>query len=268
MTDWSERVVVITGAASGMGEATSHLLAKAGANVVLLDRDADKLPEVMNAVSSAGGRATGHVVDLTSEEQVAAVVAAILGEFGRIDAVDNNAAALELSSKDPDLLGLEAGVLEEIFRADVLPGFLMTKHVLPTMISQQCGSIINIASVAGMLGELWLTGYAMAKAAVIQMTRITAAQYSKQGIRCNAISPGYVTTQNNLVYAPKQLQGFYERNSLTQRVAAPLDVANAAMFLASDESMLITGQVLPVDGGLTAASPIAADHRESELWTT
>ena len=267
MTDWSERVTVITGAASGMGAATSHTFARAGAMVILLDRDAEKLPKVVDAITSAGGRAKGHVVDLCEEDQVGSVVQSIVDEFGRIDALDNNAAALELSQKDPDLLGLDADVLMEIFRADVLPGFLMTKHVVPTMISQRSGSIVNIASVSAMVGELWLSGYALAKAAVVQLTRVTATQYSKQGVRCNAIAPSYVTTENNLIYAPKPLQGFYERNSLAPRVAAPQDVANAALFLSSDEAEVITGQLLPVDAGLTAGSPIAADHRESELWT-
>ncbi len=208
MTDFSERVVIVTGAASGMGDVTAHTFALAGAQVVLLDRDADRLPAVVEAITAEGGRAQGHIVNLCEEEQVRSVLASVVENYGRIDVVDNNAAALELSALDPELSGLDGHVLVDIFKADVLPGFLMTKYVLPTMLSQGSGSIINIASVTGMSGELWLTGYGMAKAAVIQMTRATAAQYSKQGIRCNAISPAYVTTPNNEIYVPPHLD-FY-----------------------------------------------------------
>ena len=245
-----------------MGDVTAHTFARAGAQVVLLDRDADRLPAVVEAITAEGGRAQGHIVNLCEEEQVRSVLASVVENYGRIDVVDNNAAALELSALDPELSGLDGHVLVDIFKADVLPGFLMTKYVLPTMLSQGSGSIINIASVTGMSGELWLTGYGMAKAAVIQMTRATAAQYSKQGIRCNAISPAYVTTPNNEIYAPKGLQEIYERNMLMPRVTAPQDIANAALFLGSDESSFITGQVLAVDGGLTTSSPIVADHRD------
>lgn len=262
MTDFSERVVIVTGAASGMGEVTSRTFARAGAHVVLLDRDAERLPEVVEAIVSTGGLAWGHVVDLCNEERVRSILAHVVADHGRIDVLDNNAAALELSARDPDIIGLDSHFLMEIYRADVLPGFLMTKYVLPTMIAQGSGSIINIASATGMAGDLWLTGYGMAKAAIIQMTRLTAAQYSRQGVRCNAISPAYVTTPNNERLAPKGLQAIYERNVLWSRVAAPQDIADVAVFLGSDESMLITGQVIPVDGGLTAGLPIVADFRD------
>jgi NAD(P)-dependent dehydrogenase (short-subunit alcohol dehydrogenase family) len=266
MTDFSGRVVIVTGAAGGIGEITAHTFARAGAQVVLLDRDRKRLPEVVEAIAATGLHAQGHVVDLCEEEQVRSVLTAVVEDYGRIDVVDNNAAALELSAQDdPDLAGLACHDLVNIFKADVLPGFLMTKHVLPTMLSQRSGSVINIASVTGMAGEIGLTAYGMAKAAIIQMTRATAVQYSKQGIRCNAISPAYVTTPNNEIYAPKGLQEIYERNMLTPRVTAPQDVANAALFLGSDESAMITGQVLAVDGGLGAASPIVADQRDSQL---
>lgn len=265
MTDFSERVVIITGAANGQGEVTAHTFARAGAMVILLDRDGERLPRVVEAITSNGGRAAGHIVDLREGDQVRSVVETIVQDYGRIDVLDNNAAALELCAQDPDLLGLGSDVLVEIYKADVLPGFLMTKHVLPTMLSQGSGSIINIASVTGMTGELALTGYGMAKAAVIQMTRATATQYSKQGIRCNAISPAYVSTPNNEIFAPKELRAIYERNMLTTRVTSPQDVANAAFFLGSDESILITGQIIAVDGGLTGASPIVADYRDANL---
>jgi NAD(P)-dependent dehydrogenase (short-subunit alcohol dehydrogenase family) len=267
MTDFSERVVIVTGAANGIGEVTAHAFARARAQVVLLDRDMERLPVVVEAITAGGWQAEGHVVDLCDEHEVQSVLASILKRYGRLDVVDNNAAALELSAvDDPDLAALEGRVLLDIFKADVLPGFLMTKYVLPTMVTQRSGSIINIASVTGMAGELWLTGYGMAKAAIIQMTRATAVQYSKLGIRCNAISPAYVTTPNNEIYAPKGLQKIYERNMSTPRVTAPQDVADAALFLGSDESMLITGQILAVDGGITASSAIVADQRDSQLY--
>lgn len=102
----------------------------------------------------------------------------------------------------------------------------------------------------------------VAKAGVIQLTRATAVQYSKSGIRCNAIAPAYVRTPNNEEYAPKELNDIYERNTLTPRTMVPRDIANMVFFLGSDEAETITGHVIPVDGGIIASSPIVADYRD------
>ena len=140
--------------------------------------------------------------------------------------------------------------------------FLTTKALLPLMLSHGSGSIINIASVSALAGEMNLISYGTSKAAVVQLTRSTATQYGKLGIRANAIAPAVVNTRNVEIYGTQRGEEIYTRAMATPHVALPQDVANAVFFLGSDESRMITGQVLCVDGGLTGSQSIAADYRD------
>lgn len=139
--------------------------------------------------------------------------------------------------------------------------FLCTKYALPAMIAQSGGSIVNMASVSGMLGETSLSAYGISKAAVIQLTRAVATQYGKQGVRCNAVAPALVMTRNTTEWMPPEFKAIYLRNSLTPYVGEPQDIAEVVAFLASDRSRYMTGHVVPVDGGIAAASPIVAERR-------
>jgi len=256
------RVAVVTGGANGMGEATARLLAEEGAHVAILDRDAERTPAVVESIAAAGGSVESFIIDVRDEDQVSDAVGRIAHMRKRIDILDNNAAALELAAHDGDLLSVDAELLLESVRGDLLPNFLLTKHVLPHMIAQSRGSIVNIASISGMMGELSLTAYGIAKAGVIQLTRATAVQYARHGVRCNAIAPSYVTTRNNAMYAPVEFAEIYANVTPLPRAVAPEDVAAAVAFLASDASSLVTGHILPVDGGVLAASPIVPGFRE------
>lgn len=197
MFDFTGRVVVVTGAANGMGEVTSHLFAKAGATVIAIDRDTERLPKVEEAIRAEGGTVVAFLGDVQEDERVREIIEQVVVDHGRIDVVDNNAAAIELGAQDTMLHELSGDFIMDTMRGTALPGFLLTKHVLPVMITQGSSSIVNIASVSGMAGETFMSGYGMAKAAVIQLTRATAVQYGRYGIRCNAISPAYVNTENN-----------------------------------------------------------------------
>jgi NAD(P)-dependent dehydrogenase (short-subunit alcohol dehydrogenase family) len=261
MTDFTGRLVIVTGGADGMGEATVHTFARAGAVVVIADRDAGRSDLVEAEVREAGGDAHAIVTDVREPEQVEALVAQVRARWGRIDVLDNNAAALELTADDPGILGLEPGVVMETLRGNVFAPYLMTRAVLPVMLEQGHGAVVNIASVSGMAGELGLTAYGISKAAVIQLTRAVATQYGRDGIRCNAVAPAYVTTRNNAAHAPPELVQIYARSTPAPQVAAPQDIASAVLFLASAEARMINGHVLPVDGGFVAASSIVADFR-------
>jgi len=262
MTGLAGRVAIVTGAANGMGERAAHTLAARGATVVIADKDADRAPLVEKEIKAEGGDALAVVTDVSDEKQVRALVDTVVERFGRIDFLDNNAAALELTGQDPDVIGLDPAVFLGTMRGNVFAPFLCCKYVLPVMLERGGGSIVNMASVSGMAGELTLTAYGISKAAVIQLTRAVATQYGKHGIRCNAIAPAYVRTRNNEIYAPPELAGIYARNMATASVADPQDIADLVGYLASDESRLITGQVIPVDGGITGSSPIVADYRD------
>lgn len=262
MSDFDGRVAVITGGANGMGERVAHTLAERGAVVVVADRDAERAPLVEKEIRDAGGEAHAYVVDVSVESQVQELMADVASRFGRIDVLDNNAAALELTAEDPDLAALETSVLMGTLAGNVVGPFLCTKYVLPTMLAQGGGSIVNMASVSGMLGETSLSAYGISKAAVIQLTRATATQYGKQGVRCNAVAPALVMTRNTTEWMPPEFKDVYLRNSLTPYVGAPQDIAEVVAFLASDASRYMTGHVIPVDGGVAAASPIVADRRD------
>lgn len=260
--EFDGKVAVVTGGANGMGERVAHTLAARGAVVVIADRDGERTPLVEKEIREAGGEAHGTVVDVSDEAQVVGLVSEVTTRFGRIDILDNNAAALELTADDPDIAALETSVLMGTLVGNVVGPFLCTKHVLPTMLAQGRGSIVNMASVSGMLGETSLSAYGISKAAVIQLTRAVATQYGKQGVRCNAVAPALVMTRNTTEWMPPEFKDVYLRNSLTPYVGQPQDVAEVVAFLASDASRYMTGHVIPVDGGIAAASPIVADRRD------
>ncbi|MCU1477818.1 MAG: hypothetical protein JWQ64_2511 [Subtercola sp.] len=260
-TEFAAKVAIVTGGANGMGERVAHTLAEAGATVVVADRDAERGALVVDEIGAAGGVAYFSHVDVSVESEVKHLIESVLSSHGRIDVIDNNAAALELTANDGPIAELEADVFTDSLRGDLFAPFLCCKYVIPAMVQGGGGSIINMASVSGFAGELTLSAYGIAKAGVMQLTRAVATQYGRQGIRCNAIAPSFVTTRNNDLYAPPELQGIYERVTPVDRVPSPQDIADAVAFLASERSQMINGQVIAVDGGLRAASPIVAGYR-------
>lgn len=262
MQEFTGKVAVVTGGANGMGEAVAHQLAAAGATVVIADKDPERSPLVESEIRAAGGDAHAYVIDVTEEDQVKSLVADVVSRFGRIDVLDNNAAALELTAEDPDVLGLEPHILMATLKGNVLGPFLCSKYIIPVMIENGGGSIINMASVAGLTGDMSLSAYGMSKAALIQLTRTIATQYGKLGVRCNAIAPATIMTRNVAAYMPKDYQDSYIRHSLTPYLGEVDDVAHLVTFLASDRARYMTGHVIPVDGGIAVSLPIVADRRE------
>jgi NAD(P)-dependent dehydrogenase (short-subunit alcohol dehydrogenase family) len=262
MTDFAGRVVLVTGGANGMGEATAHTFAKAGATVVIADIDAERSPLVEAEIRAEGGDAHSIVTDIRDPVQVSALTDEIVRRWGRVDVLHNNAASLELTQWDKDLLGTAPQLLLDTLRGNVYSMFLVTRAVVPLMLARGSGSIINIASEAGTAGQPVLTAYGISKAAVIQFTRSVAVQYGKRGIRCNAIAPAVTKTLNVEKYGTPEAEVIYLRNMSTPYVGQPQDVANVVFFLGSDESRMITGHLIPVDGGLTDSSPLSADYRD------
>jgi NAD(P)-dependent dehydrogenase (short-subunit alcohol dehydrogenase family) len=257
-----QKVAIITGGADGMGERSAHTLAANGFRVVIADRQAERGAMVTEEITATGGSARFIHADVTIESEVKAIIDDTMSSYGRVDAIDNNAAGLELLPDDGAIADVDPALFLESLRADLFGPFVCCKHVIPAMIASGGGSIINMASVSGLAGELSLSAYGIAKAGVIQLTRAVATQYGRQGIRCNAIAPSYVTTRTATLYASTELVGIYERVSPLPRVPEPQDIADLVAFLASEASQMITGQVIPVDAGLRAAAPIVAGYRE------
>lgn len=242
-------VTVVTGGASGIGRAIAELFAREGSRVVIADRDGARAESVASAIDEAGGEAMAVEADVTSPEAVAHVFARANDVFGTVGILVNNAGG----SWGNDLRTIEPDVWDKNFAVVLKSAYLCTKAALPGMIEGKKGAIINIASVNGMFG-IGEEAYAAAKAGMINLTQNNAIRYGEYGVRVNCIAPGTIETPiwaERVATHPhvfEELAAWYPLG----RVGQPDDVANAALFLASDAASWITGVLLPVDGGLTA----------------
>ena len=253
------KVAVITGGASGMGEATARLFVREGARVVLGDIQDEKLQAV---ASSLGGDCLAVRTDVTSSEDVQALVRTAVERFGKLDVMYNNAGGGRRSDYGTvDAAGprLLADVREDdwdfIIDLNLKGVFLGMKHALPYLIAGGGGAIISTASVSAYLGMRGQTAYGAAKGGVVQLTRVCAVEYADRGIRCNCICPGGILTP--LVYERAGIETTREQLTRTQpipRAGLPEDIAHAALWLASDESSFVTGEAVVVDGGWIASA--------------
>jgi NAD(P)-dependent dehydrogenase (short-subunit alcohol dehydrogenase family) len=262
MNRLKDKVAIITGGASGIGAATVQRVAAEGALTVVADLNLEGAEEVVRSVKESGGEATALHVDLEDIASVHAMVHIAVNHYGCLDILHNNAAATRLAARsDLPILKADPHIWDQTMRINLRGTLVATQAALPHMIARGGGSIINTASVSGLLGDLSNPAYGASKAAVISLTQYTATQYGKQGIRCNAIAPGYIPTPATGAAAHEALQDTMLRHSLTPRIGEPEDIAAAVVFLASDEATHITGQVLTIDGGLLAHQPYVADLR-------
>ncbi len=249
-----EQAAIVTGGAQGIGGATSRRLAEEGAAVLIADVDMDLASATAAAIADAGGRAVAMRADVNRASDIEAMVARAVDEFGRLDILVNNAVASGLWGGD----NLIADISEADFDAGmgimVKAHFLAAKQAVPHMEAAGGGNIVNISSVHGMLGAPGALIYETGKHAVIGITRQMSTELGPAGIRVNAICPGHIVTeraQRRWDSNPTGL-GFFEDQYPVRRTGRPVDIANAVVFLCSDEANFITGHALVVDGGLTA----------------
>ncbi|MDN5766430.1 MAG: SDR family oxidoreductase [Humibacillus sp.] len=255
-------VAVITGGASGIGQASANLFAAEGAAVVIGDLAEPDAAAAAAQITAAGGRAVGVAVDVTDEASLAALVETAVTTFGRLDVMCNHVGGSN-PRKDLDVVGLDLDEFDRTMNLNVRSTVLGCRLAIPHLIKAGGGSIINTASVGGLSGDFTQTAYGTAKAAVLRLTQYVATQYGHERIRCNALVPGAVMTpalQNNL--PAEMIEGIRRHNALPF-IGEPDDLANAMLFLASPESRYITGQALVVDGGMSSHSTIAEIRRPS-----
>jgi NAD(P)-dependent dehydrogenase (short-subunit alcohol dehydrogenase family) len=257
------KVAMVVGAGSigpgwGNGKATAVTFARQGAAVFCVDRNAAAAEETVAIIAGDGGRAKAFTADVSRAGEVEAMVKACLDTYGRIDVLDNNVGIAEMGS----VLDLEEKEWDRVFAVNLKSAYLTMKHVIPVMLAQGGGSIINISSVASIrqVGVSYVS-YGASKAAMNQMTRTSAVEFALQHVRVNAILPGLMKTpmvEHSAGLAASYAKGDVEEMWKKRDAQVPMghmgdafDVANAALFLASDEAKYITGITLVVDGGLT-----------------
>jgi NAD(P)-dependent dehydrogenase (short-subunit alcohol dehydrogenase family) len=251
MRGLQDRVAVVTGAANGIGAATTHRLHQEGAKVALLDVDRTGGKVVADQLGAE--RALFIACDVTSEEQIVAAVDATIEQFGRVDILVNNAGVNAYF--DAERMTLEQW--EQFFALDLRACWLCSKHVLPHLRRQRRGVIINVASIHARLTVKGMFPYAAAKSGIVGLTRSLALDCGSQGIRVVAVSPGWTRTrlvEEALAQQPDPQAARAQALAIHPlgRIAEPHEIAAVVAFVASDDASFITGVTIPVDGGLSA----------------
>jgi 3-oxoacyl-[acyl-carrier protein] reductase len=245
MSRFEGRVSIVTGASQGIGEVIARDLAAEGAAVVLVDVQPDKLEAVARSIVEAGGKAEAHQADVADAAAVERVVSAVAAAHGRIDHLVNNAGI----TRDGLLMRMREEDWDAVIRVNLKGTFNFSKSVIRTMVAAKYGRIVNIASVAGLMGNAGQGNYAASKAGVIALARSLAREVGARGITVNAVAPGFIATAMTDVLSEDIKKAYLEIIPL-KKFGLPKDVASAVKFLLSDEAAYITGQVVSVNGGM------------------
>ena len=239
------KVAIVTGAAQGIGAQVGERLASEGAALAALDINREKAQQTVERVRQAGGQAEAYQVDVANTEAVKNVVAEVITRFGRLDVLVNNAGV----TRDGLLLTMTEQDWDLVIAVNLKSIFNFTKAVSRQMIKQKSGTIINVSSVVGLMGNAGQINYAASKAGVIGATKSSAKELAARNIRVNAVAPGYIQTAMTDKLTDKARQALIDYIPAKQ-LGQPADVANAVLFLASGLSSYITGEVIRVDGGM------------------
>lgn len=238
--------VIITGASRGIGKGIAQVFANHGANVAFTYSSSEgPAVELEKELSGLGVKAKAYKSNAASFEEAEQLVASVLEDFDGIDVLINNAGI----TKDNLLMRMGEEDFDKVIEVNLKSVFNMTKAVQRTLLKQRSGSIINMSSVVGVKGNAGQTNYAASKAGMIGFTKSVALELGSRNIRCNAIAPGFIETEMTDKLDEKTVQSWRDAIPL-KRGGSPEDVANACLFLASDLSVYVTGQVLNVDGGM------------------
>lgn len=269
MNRLKDKVAVITGSTSGIGLGIARVYAAEGAKVVISGYQVKKRRKqmILDEIRKKGVDVFFHEIDLDDPSSIESLIAETAERYGKIDILVNNAANVLLADGSVDELTLE--MWDAIFRSDLRGTFYIIKCALPYMLKNDAGgSIINIGSMATGGGDLGATAYSCAKAGVDMLTQSVALQYGKRNIRCNCVRPGLIKTRQNERFIEQEVKDIFLDNIMVNRYGRPEDIANACVFLGSDESGYVTGQILTVDGGLNAHIPTVAQFRamDSRTW--
>ena len=241
----SGHVAFVTGASQGIGRACAIRLAKEGATVAVAARNQEKLNELVQQISAAGGQAAAFPLDVAEEEQIKTSIKSAISQYGKIDILVNNAGI----TRDQLVMRMKRADWDAVLQTNLTSAYLCIQQVISSMLKQRWGRIINVTSVFGQMGQAGQANYAASKAGLIGLTMAIAREVSSRNITCNAVAPGFIETPMTNVLSDE-----FKQNAVKQiplgRVGTTDDIAGAVAFLASDDASYITGHVLSVNGGM------------------
>jgi NAD(P)-dependent dehydrogenase (short-subunit alcohol dehydrogenase family) len=261
--DLAGKVAVVTGATLrqlgvGIGGATARMMAGRGAKVVVADLEEEAAQALAEEIGAAGGEAIAQRLDLSDPGSIKALFERAVSAYGTVDILHNNAAAV--LAKDTTLIDLEIDVWDAMFDINVRGYALASQHAVKLMLQNGGGAIVNTSSVSALGGDITRVAYGACKAAINALTIYTATQYGRQGIRCNAVCPGFTLSASAKGGITDDALEILGRHTLTPYLGTPEHLAEVVTFLASPAAAYITGQVISVDGGLLSHHPQTHDQ--------
>ncbi len=239
-----DKVAIVTGAGRGIGLVTAQTFAREGAKVALCDLDLPEVQAAAEEIRKSGGQAMAFQANTARTASVQELLSKVVAEFGRVDILVNNAGII----RDKQLLKMEEADFDAVIEVNLKGVYLCTRHVAEVMAANGGGVILNASSVVALYGNFGQTNYVASKAGVIGMTKVWARELGRKGIRVNAVAPGFIETRMTEGIPDKVMEQLVGKVPLG-RMGKPQDIANAYLWLASDEASYVTGHVLSVDGG-------------------
>lgn len=261
MDRMKDKVVLVTGGASGIGLSAANLMAAEGAKVVIADFNVDGAIEAAKNIQLRGGEAVGIFVDAAKETSIQEAIEYTAQRYGKLTCLFNNVGLTNLK-KDLDIVHVDLDEWDRLMNVNLKSVLLGCRFAIPHMIRAGGGSIINTASMAGFTGDAVRVAYGASKAGVVNLTKYIAAQYGKHNIRCNAVAPGLILTPAAQDNMPLDVLNMFVKYNALPYHGEPDDIGHTVLFLASDESKFITGQTIQVEGGHYIANPTVPDFEQ------
>lgn len=246
MYKFEDYSVLITGSARGIGYAIAERFAKSGATVLILDLSAEAVETAVNKLREAGHKAFGYIGNVTDSAAMDALFATIVKEHGKLDCLINNAGV----TRDNLMLRMKEEEWQLVLDINLKGSFICTQKAFKHMMKQRKGSIVNISSVIGIMGNAGQANYAASKGGLIAFTKSCAKEFASRNVRVNAVAPGFIETEMTATL-PDDVRAEYAKVIPLNKMGSSDDVARLCIFLASEDSSYITGQTIAVDGGLT-----------------